>query len=336
MNNKQKVLLTGAFGNIGRFAMQTLLRAGHHVVALDKDSKFARSHAKTLTGNVSVVWGDITDEQCLIDALVGVDAVIHLAAIIPPLTEERPELTQAINLDATKTFIQLMEQSPTAKRLVFASSIAVFGKNQFRDRPLCADDQPCPDDHYGRSKADCEQAIQASNLDWTILRIAVCPPANAANLVTFIGNSVFEGHPDGRVEVLHPQDGGTAFANAVDCDESIHKILYLGGGEANRLNALQLTNLMLTTMGLSNVPRETMKITDNVEFYGDWVDTEESQRLLQFQQHGPEDNFIDLKLSLGVLRHGLILVKLFRPVIMWFLVRSSPYYKAQKATQKNI
>ena len=113
-----KVLLTGAMGNIGFSTLEALLVEGHDVVAFDLESRRARRLASGLDGRVHVVWGDITDPESLRYALDGVDAVIHLAAIIPPYSERAPDLAQKVNFDATRSLIAQMEASPTAKRLV--------------------------------------------------------------------------------------------------------------------------------------------------------------------------------------------------------------------------
>ena len=47
-----------------------------------------------------IVWGDITDPDRLRRALDGVDAVIHLAAIIPAAADRVPELARKVNVDA--------------------------------------------------------------------------------------------------------------------------------------------------------------------------------------------------------------------------------------------
>ncbi|WP_459551931.1 NAD-dependent epimerase/dehydratase family protein [Mycobacterium kiyosense] len=67
--------------------------------------------------------------------LGGVDAVIHLAAIIPPASERIPDIARRVNLDATCRLIELMAESRAAKRLVFASSIGIFGDVQDREPP---------------------------------------------------------------------------------------------------------------------------------------------------------------------------------------------------------
>src|SRR3546814_16890802 len=82
-----------------------------------------------------------------------------------------PERANAINLTATLELIRKMESSPTAKRLIFASSMTVAGQDQHRRvPPLRVDEPPQPGDVYGRSKAECERRIQDSQLGWSILR----------------------------------------------------------------------------------------------------------------------------------------------------------------------
>lgn len=122
-----QVLLTGALGNIGLSTMRALLVEVHEAVAFDLESRRARRLASGFDGQVHFVWGDITAPESLRSAVESVDAVIHLAAIIPPNTDRAPELARKVNLDATHNLIAQMESSPTTKRLVFASSQGVFG-----------------------------------------------------------------------------------------------------------------------------------------------------------------------------------------------------------------
>jgi hypothetical protein len=131
------VLLTGALGNIGLSTLEALLEEGHDVVAFDLESPRARKLVSRLDGRVRVVWGDITDPLSIRAALDGVDAVVHLAAIVNP--ERAPDLARRVNVDATCSLIAQMQASPTARRLVFASSVGVFGDVQDREPPLRTD-----------------------------------------------------------------------------------------------------------------------------------------------------------------------------------------------------
>jgi hypothetical protein len=110
-------MVTGALGSIGLSTMAALLAEGHDVVAFDLESRRARKLASGFGGRVRFVWGDITFPQSLRDALEDTDAVIHLAAIIPPYSEKAPDLARRVNLEGTACLIAEMEASPTAKRL---------------------------------------------------------------------------------------------------------------------------------------------------------------------------------------------------------------------------
>ncbi len=68
----------------------------------------ARQLASGFDGRVQFAWGDITNPDSLRSALEGVDAVIHLAAIIPPATERMPDLAQKVNVDATRNLVAEM------------------------------------------------------------------------------------------------------------------------------------------------------------------------------------------------------------------------------------
>ena len=77
------------------------------------------------------------------------------------LAERAPDLARRVNVDATRSLIAQMEASATASRLVFASSMAIFGDLQDREPPLRVETPVSPATEYGRHKVACEQAIRA-------------------------------------------------------------------------------------------------------------------------------------------------------------------------------
>jgi nucleoside-diphosphate-sugar epimerase len=319
-----KVLLTGAMGNIGFFTLEALLEEGHDVVAFDIESPRARKLASGFDERVHFVWGDITDPESLRDALQGVDSVIHLAAIIPPYSERSPELTRRVNLDATRRLIAQMESSSTANRLVFASSVGIFGDVQDREPPLRVDTPVSPTDEYGRQKVACEQAIRQSRLQWSILRLAAVTPIH---LQAQDPSIMFEFSPDARFEFLHPADAGTAFARAVGCTESVGKILYIAGGVNCRTTFYDFTNSLMGAIGIGPLPTDAFVRAKPARFSGDWVDTKESQRLLQYQKRGISEQLEDMKKEFGML---VPLIRLVRPLATWFVTRRSAYFKQNR------
>jgi nucleoside-diphosphate-sugar epimerase len=314
-----KVLLAGALGNIGLSTLEALLVERHDVVAFDLASRRAHRLASRFDRRVHFVWGDITDPESLRYALDGVDAVIHLAAIIPPNTDRAPDLARRVNLDATRGLIAEMEASPTANRLVFASSQGVFGDVQDREPPLRVDTPVSPTDEYGRQKVACENAIRQSRLRWSILRLAAVTPIH---LQAQDPSIMFEFSPDARFEFLHPADAGTAFARAVACEESVGKTLYIAGGTTCRMTYYEFTNALMNAIGIGPIPVDAFVRRMPFRFFGDWVDTEESQRLLRYQQRGLNEQLGDMQQDFGLL---VPIIRLVRPLATWFVTRRSAY-----------
>jgi nucleoside-diphosphate-sugar epimerase len=321
-----KVLVTGALGNIGLYTVAALLEEGHEVVAFDLESPRGHKLASRLDGRVRIAWGDITDPARVCAALEGVDAVVHLAGIVPPNVERRPGLARRVNVDATRNLIAQMQTSPTARRLVFASSMGIFGGVQDREPPLRVDTPISPTDEYGRHKAACEEAIRQSRLDWTILRLAAVMPVHMTGYAYDYG-IMFEFSSDARFEFIHPADAGTAFARAVSCEEAVGKTLNVGGGETCRTTHHAFCNEMMNAVGIGPLPAEAFIRTKARRFFGDWLDTEESQRLLQYQKRGLSELKVDMRKGVGAIGP---LIRFLRPVITWFVVRGSPYVKENR------
>ena len=321
-----KVLVTGALGNVGSYTVDALLEDGHVVAAFDVESPGTRKLASRLDPRVHVAWGDITDPASIHAALEGVDAVVHLAGIIPPKVDRAPDLARRINVDGTRSLIEQMESSGMATRLVFASSQGVFGNVQDREPPLRVDTPVSPTDEYGRHKVACEQAIRRSRLKWSILRLAAAMPIRMTGYARDYG-IMFEFSPDARFEFIHPADAGTAFARAVTCDEAIGKILNIGGGEKCRTTHHAFCSEIMSAIGVGPIPAEAFVRTEVRRFYGDWLDTEESQRFLQYQKRGLGELKVDMREDLGAVAP---LIRLLRPVITWFVVRGSPYLRENR------
>jgi nucleoside-diphosphate-sugar epimerase len=315
-------------GNIGFSTLNALLAEGHDVVAFDLESRRARKRSAGFGTRVHFVWGDITDPESVSSAMEGVDAVIHLAAILPPISERAPELARKVNLDATRNLVAQMENSPTARRLVFASSVGVCGDVQDREPPLRVDTPVSPTNEYGRHKVECEEAIRQSRLQWTILRLVGVPPIRLSGYASASDPRIlFAFSRDARFEFIHPADAGTAFARAVACEEAIGKILNIGGGEKCRMTHHAFCNDLMNAMGIGALPAEAFVRTEVRRFFGDWLDTEESERLLRYQKRGLNELKADMRKDLGAI---VPLIRLLRPVITWFVVRSSPYLKENR------
>jgi D-erythronate 2-dehydrogenase len=142
-----KVLVTGAAGFVGRALLQRL-RPHHQLVALDR-------HPPDVDC-ADCITGDLTDHGIVANLREhGFEAVVHLATMPGGAAERDPESAWRVNVDATRRLFDAMALSAQPVRIVYASSIAVFGD------PLPADlheDSPvAPTLLYGAHKAMMEQ-----------------------------------------------------------------------------------------------------------------------------------------------------------------------------------
>ena len=80
------VLVTGGFGLVGSATVRRLAELGRRTVVADLDTPSNRKAAETLPPGVTVQWADLTnaDRTAQLVSEVAPEAIIHLAAIIPP------------------------------------------------------------------------------------------------------------------------------------------------------------------------------------------------------------------------------------------------------------
>jgi nucleoside-diphosphate-sugar epimerase len=314
------VLVTGACGNIGANVVDQLLERGYAVRAVDLDTPAGRKKAARWGTDVDLRFGSICNESLVRDAVEGVDHVIHLAAMVPPVTDVDQAAGYMVNVVATRSILRACEDSPSRPRLTFTSTAAIWGKNDEVDRPRRADEPISPSDNYSRQKAECEAMLNASDLDTVIFRIAMTPPVEPGALSPF----VFDMHPDMRVEFTHPKDQALAIANSLVVDDIVGRTLCLGGGEKNRYRYREFMNMAFAAMGFPPLQKEAF---GDALFLTDWVDSEDSQPILDYQRRGADEYFAEVAAELGPARYLMkVIGPVFTPVL---LAHSRPYAAAE-------
>lgn len=311
-----RVLLTGAFGNLGSLVLGRLLAAGHHVTAFDVPTDVNRRVGKGVAPSpaLDVRWGDLRDEASLPALVADQDAIVHVAAVIAPFSELRPELARAVNVDGTKHLLDAAVASGKRPLFVFTSSMSVFGERQDDPPPRTLDDPLVASDHYSSHKIEGEGLVRASGLPWVILRLGAMvddrmrhSDPEQARLSLRIG-------PDNRVEYVHPDDVATAIVHALARPEAHDKVHLIGGGPECQTTHLELLNVVSGAMG---IPFEARDLA-SMKFYTDWFDTRESQRLLDYQHHSLADFRRACDRKFRVMR---FFVRPFAPLVKWAMRR---------------
>ncbi len=324
-----KVLLTGAFGNVGVSAIEALLQQGHTIRCFDLRTPANERTARRYRGHIEVFWGDLRVPADVVTAVAGVDVVLHVAFIIPKMShtgiesELRPDFAEAVNIGGTRNLIQALQAQPAPPRLVFTSSLHVYGRTQHLAPPRTIAEIPEPIEHYARHKVQCEEMIRASGLTWAILRLAATLP-----IALKLDPGMFDVPLANRMEYVHTRDVGLALANAVSSEAIWGKTLLIGGGPRCQHVFGDMVARIMGAMGLDMLPQEAFA---TVPFATDWLDTEESQRLLRYQTRTLDDYVRDIARLLGP---RLAFVRLFKPAVRRSLLAQSPHWRRHLARQR--
>ncbi len=147
------VLVTGGTGFLGAYIIDELVQQGYAVRALRrKSSKLPFFIPQTTWDKVEWVEGDILDVVSLQDALEGVDAVIHSAAVVSFAKEDRRQMYQ-VNVAGTANVMNMALEAGV-KRVVHISSVAALGRTA--DGGMVDEDKKWEDTkintHYAKSK----------------------------------------------------------------------------------------------------------------------------------------------------------------------------------------
>ena len=150
-----KILLTGSHGYIGAVTGRVLVDAGHEVTGLDSYLYAGCDLGRDDPAHAAIPK-DVRDVAAA--ELGCYDAIVHLAALSnDPIGELSPDLTRAINLDATVRLAQAAKEAGVP-RFIFASSCSMYGASDTEElvdesaplRPLTA---------YAESKVRAEEAL---------------------------------------------------------------------------------------------------------------------------------------------------------------------------------
>ncbi len=312
------ILLTGAFGNIGRSTLDELLHRGHWVRCFDLPTRSNLRHASSYAGRAQLFWGDLQDESALRTAMKGVDVVIHLAFVIPALSvtgrgsEDDPDWSYGVNVGGMRNLIRAIKSQEKMPRLLFTSSLHIYGKTQHIKPPRQISDPPVPIEHYARHKVECEKIIRESGVRWSTFRLAASLPIRL-----ILDQTMFDVPLSNRIEFVHTRDVGVAIANALETEEVWGRVWHIGGGERCQLYQREIVEQVLEAVGVGMLPEGVF--TDE-PYPVDWLDTHESEKVLSFQRRTLADYVQELRSRLGGWRH---LIWLFRPLIRtWILFKS--------------
>ena len=152
-----RILVTGAAGFLGRALLRTMASRApdDEITALDVT---ANSSEAAAPGQISWLSGAVDDREVMEKAgLQDFDIIYHLVSVPGALAEREPALGRRVNLDATLDLFDRLAASGRRPRVIYASSVAVYG--EMEGRPIGADSPTRPTSTYGAHKRMAEIAL---------------------------------------------------------------------------------------------------------------------------------------------------------------------------------
>lgn len=207
------IVVTGAGGFVGRMLVGQLIGAGHTVVGID-------TAAGGIPDGARAVAGDLGEPAVRAAALAdGCDALVHLATVPGGAAEADPAASRRINVDAMYDLLLEAAAAGQRPRVVYASSIAVFGD----PLPAHVDDATplSPKMIYGGHKAMMEDVVAMfSNrglIDGITVRLPgiLARPQGPSGMKSAFMSDLFHALKAGEAFVCPVSAGATIWAQSV-------------------------------------------------------------------------------------------------------------------------
>ncbi|MFX0012563.1 MAG: NAD-dependent epimerase/dehydratase family protein [Candidatus Hermodarchaeota archaeon] len=324
-SSMKRILVSGAFGNIGLTILDELLDRGYNVTVFDlpnrKNVRKFRKFKKKWADRITARWGDLRNYEDVEKSMENVDAVIHLGAIIPPLSSKNPKMAYEVNVGGTSNIIEAIETKSPDAHLIYPSSFTIYGIRH--ENPIISLEDPFnPMSGYAKHKFEAELLIQSSKLKWTILRLTWIPSLH--DLKSF--RAMFDIPLETKIELCFTKEAGLALVNALDNHDVFYKKFNIGCGESCRTSYGEYLMKMFEIFGLGKnaVPAEAFSHKGT---FGGWIKPQGAQGILKFQGESLESYYQEMKKTFRIYRS---LIRIVKPLAKLIISKFSPYIKNYK------
>lgn len=239
------IMVTGGTGFIGNRIIRKLLDRGEEVVCFDLAPP--RNNLEPYADRINFYRGDISQIPHLLEAIntFKVHKLIHMAALLPPDTEDRPHFGMSVNIQGTNNVFEAARWT-NIQRVVYASSIAVYGVQEtFGNRPINENDLSDPVNVYGMTKAanDFAAGRYRERYDMDIRGVRICTVFGHGRVTGMTGmigglmmslpaigrpvNMQFD--PNEASPMIHAEDAAEIFVQ-VSLSNNLQHPIYISGG----------------------------------------------------------------------------------------------------------
>jgi nucleoside-diphosphate-sugar epimerase len=331
----KRILLTGATGTVGTEVLEYLLNSEEKpsVKIFALSSKKSKKTLSKYKGKVEILFGDITNYSQIESYCKNIDTVIHLAAIIPPTADDKPDLANDVNVLGTKNIVEATKKYSPQAFFIYSSSVAIYGDRLTNPEIFVGDElKPSVGDEYAKTKIEAEKIVIDSGLKYTILRLSAIMGAGNHK----ISKLMFHMPLTTKIEITTPEDTGRAVAKSAFFENELAgKTFNLGGGENCRISYRKLLEKSFEIYGLGklNFPEKTF--AEKNFHCGYFSDGNDLEQILNFRKDNIDIYFDKVKKSVG--RAKYFAAKTFSFFVKkYLLLQSEPFVAIKKGDKELI
>lgn len=298
---KKTVFLTGATGNMGWAGFQGLYKKGKfNIRLLVRDS--SKNH-KMLDKykddpSVTVIWGDLTRYDDVLEGVKGSDYVLHVGGMVSPAADYFPEKTLKVNVTAAENVVKAVLAQPEKDdiRVVYIGSVAQYGDRNYPRHwgDVNAPQTPARYDLYALSKIRSEEIFAKAGLKrWVSLRQSgILYPG----ILKVLNPTAFHVPVAGVLEWATIEDSGRLLAQV--CEDRVpeefwNRCYNISSGEQYRMTNYEFETRLLNALGLPG-PEKVFEPQWFAlkNFHGMWyTDADVLEDYLHFRANVPIDEY---------------------------------------------
>lgn len=311
------VALTGVTGNMGFsvfkyiYGLEFVDKIRVLIFPTDKRlkavEKFDKKMVKKLhlsCGKTEIVKGNLADEQTCIELVSGADYVINMAAVIPPLSDQRPDLAVECNFLGAKALVSAIEKQKSQPKFIHISTVALYGNRTSKHAFARVGDPllTSPYDIYSATKLRGEFLVLESDIKkYVVLRQTAILHKNliSDNLKDGL---LFHTCFNAPLEWITEKDTGILIRNILirdftdkDLDGVFwNKCFNIGGGEINRCTGYDIFDEGFRHLGGNTKKLFEPNYNATRNFHGVWFyDGDKLENLFHFQTQSTEQFWIE-------------------------------------------
>ncbi len=314
-----KIAVTGVTGNMGVQALNELLKipdTEYRLLILPNDKRvrrLKRDHKKDIK-RIEIIYGNIADKSACERLIDGVSYVINMAAVIPPHSDQHPELAIECNEKGVGVLVDAIERANPQPKFIHISTMALYGNRNEKHMwgrvgdPLLIS----PYDIYSLTKMRGEFKVLESDIKTkAVIRQTAMLHSNMLS-DNMSDGLMFHTCFNAPLEWATAEDSGLLIANIIRSDTAQDlgqkfwvKVFNLGGGQCNCVTGYDVLNDGFEIIGgtVKNFFEPAFNATRN--FHGLWFyDSKALDDLFHYQRQSTADFWKKFKQTHGIMKVG--------------------------------